>query len=108
MRFFAAAIARRSKEAIRRASMSTKPSNSASGSDRLTYPYRSAGPQRLLVSQLFDSLVTFLMVGPEGIHLDVETPTLTSGTAAVDGHKLAGLCERTSETVHLAGRVIAR
>jgi hypothetical protein len=42
MRFFAAAIGRRSKEAIRRASTSTKPSSSASGSARLTYPYRSA------------------------------------------------------------------
>src|SRR6267143_5231100 len=41
-RFFAAAIARRSKEAIRRAIASTKPSNSASGRARLTYPYRSA------------------------------------------------------------------
>src|SRR5882762_5804649 len=39
---FAAARARRSKEAIRRASASTKPSSSASGSARLTYPYRSA------------------------------------------------------------------
>ena len=36
-RFFAAAMARRSKEAIRRASASTKPSSSASGSARLTY-----------------------------------------------------------------------
>src|ERR1700733_8582428 len=42
MRFFAAAIGRRSKEAIRRASASTKLSSSASGSARLTYPYRSA------------------------------------------------------------------
>src|SRR5437879_2418296 len=42
-RFFAAAMARRSKEAIRRASASTKPSSSASGSARLTYPYRSCG-----------------------------------------------------------------
>ena len=41
-RFFAAAMARRSKEAIRRASASTKLSSSASGSARLTYPYRSA------------------------------------------------------------------
>jgi hypothetical protein len=41
-RFFAAAMARRSKKAIRRASTSTKPSSSASGSARLTYPYRSA------------------------------------------------------------------
>ena len=41
-RFFAAAIGRRSKDAIRRASTSTKPSSSASGSARLTYPYRSA------------------------------------------------------------------
>src|SRR5207249_4861109 len=41
-RFFAAAMARRSKEAIRRASASTKPSSSTSGSARLTYPYRSA------------------------------------------------------------------
>ena len=41
-RFFAAAMARRSKEAIRRASASTKPSSSASGSARLTYPYRLA------------------------------------------------------------------
>src|SRR5881628_2596537 len=44
MRFFAAAIGRRSKDAIRRASPSTKPSSSASGSARLTYPYRSAVP----------------------------------------------------------------
>src|SRR5438132_560525 len=35
-------MARRSKEAIRRASASTKPPSSASGSARLTYPYRSA------------------------------------------------------------------
>src|SRR6266705_347710 len=42
MRFFAAAIARRSKEAIRRAIASTKPSSSASGRARLTYPYRPA------------------------------------------------------------------
>jgi len=42
-RFFAAAMARRSKEAIRRASASTKPSSSASGSARLTYPYRFRG-----------------------------------------------------------------
>src|SRR5579863_5881157 len=41
-RCFAAARARRSKEAIRRARASTKTSNSASGSDRFTYPYRSA------------------------------------------------------------------
>src|SRR5437870_8364306 len=41
-RLFAAAMARRSKEAIRRASASTKPSSSASASARLTYPYRSA------------------------------------------------------------------
>jgi hypothetical protein len=41
-RLFAAAMARRSKEAIRRASASTKPSSSESGSARLTYPYRSA------------------------------------------------------------------
>jgi hypothetical protein len=34
MRFFAAAMARRSKEAIRRASASMKPSSSASGSER--------------------------------------------------------------------------
>jgi len=33
---------RRSKEAIRRASTSTKPSSSESGRARLTYPYRSA------------------------------------------------------------------
>jgi hypothetical protein len=39
-RFFAAVIGRRSKEAIR-ASASAKPSRSASGSARLTYPYRS-------------------------------------------------------------------
>src|SRR5258708_18689612 len=37
-RFFAAAMARRSKEAIRRASASTKPSRSATGSARLTSP----------------------------------------------------------------------
>ena len=41
-RFFAAAMARRSKEAIRYASAPTKPSSSASGSAQLTYPYRSA------------------------------------------------------------------
>src|SRR5580700_3765468 len=41
-RFLAAAMARRSKEAIRRASASTNWSSSASGSARLTYPYRSA------------------------------------------------------------------
>jgi len=41
-RLFAAAMARRSKEVIRRASASTKPSSSESGSARLTYPYRSA------------------------------------------------------------------
>ena len=54
MRFFAAAIARRSKEAIRRASASTKPSSSASGSARLTYPYRSAvsGVQELVGGRL--------------------------------------------------------
>src|SRR5579864_978416 len=39
---FAAAMARRSKDAMRRASASTNPSSSASGSARLTYPYRSA------------------------------------------------------------------
>src|SRR5712671_2688916 len=42
MSFFAAAMGRRSKLAIRRASASTKPSSSLSGSARLTYPYRSA------------------------------------------------------------------
>ncbi len=42
MRFFAAAMARRAKDAIRRASVSTKPSRSAPGSARLIYPYRSA------------------------------------------------------------------
>jgi hypothetical protein len=41
-RFFAAAMARRAKDAIRRASASTKPSSSAPGSARLMYPYRSA------------------------------------------------------------------
>src|ERR1700688_2695539 len=41
-RFFAAARARRSKEAILRARASTKPSSSASGSARLIYPHRSA------------------------------------------------------------------
>jgi len=42
MSFFAAAMGRLSKLAIRRASASTKPSSSLSGSARLTYPYRSA------------------------------------------------------------------
>ena len=43
MRLFAAEMGRRSKVAVRRASTSTKPSNSLSGSDRLTYPRREAG-----------------------------------------------------------------
>ena len=42
MRFFAVASGYRSKDAIRRASASTKSSSSASGCARLTYPYRSA------------------------------------------------------------------
>ena len=42
MRFFAAAMARRAKDAIRRANVLTKPSRSAPGSARLIYPYRSA------------------------------------------------------------------
>src|SRR6202166_3508765 len=55
-RFFAAARARRSKEAIRRARASTKPSNSASGSDRFTYPYRSAvSPSKSLALRTISS-----------------------------------------------------
>jgi len=45
-RFFAPAMARRSKEAIRRSGASTKPSSSASGSARLTYRYRSTNAGR--------------------------------------------------------------
>src|SRR5438067_543076 len=55
-RFFAAAMARRSKEAIRRASASTKPSSSASGSARLTYPYRSAvSPSKSFAPRMISS-----------------------------------------------------
>src|SRR5882757_597748 len=49
---FAAAMACRSKEAIRRASASTKPSSSASGSARLTYPYRSRASRSCRASNM--------------------------------------------------------
>src|SRR4029077_10934281 len=56
MRFFAAAMARRSKEAIRLASASTKASSSASGSARLTYPYRSAvSPSKSFAPRMISS-----------------------------------------------------
>src|SRR5438270_1882893 len=56
MRFFAAAIGRRSKEAIRRASTSTKASSSSSGSARLTYPYRSAvAPSKSFAPRMISS-----------------------------------------------------
>src|SRR5580693_5198133 len=53
---FAAAMARRSKEAIRRASASTKPSSSESRSARLTYPYRSAvSPSKSFAPRIISS-----------------------------------------------------
>jgi hypothetical protein len=58
-RLFAAAMARRSKEAIRRASASTKPSSSESGNARLTYPYRSAvSPSKSFAENDFERAAT--------------------------------------------------
>src|SRR5882724_7145786 len=94
---FAAAMARRSKEAIRRASASTKPSSSASGSARLTYPYRSAvSPSKSFAPRTISSARPRptssgrrSVAPPPGF-----TPTPTSGWP-----------DRCSDVPHVAGQI---